>query len=238
MFRRPRLPRWLIVSLCIATWVWLLHAPLLRSLAGPLIVNESDGDVSHVGILQWQEIGDGENCFNAAAALYREKPSRRFLVVERRLDRLMEIGILEPFATVSYWALKSLGAPTQAMSILRSNGCDDWATARALRTWLVDHPQASIAVFCGSFRSAHLRYALDTVLDADQAARVHVRGLRDSRYNETNWWQSRDGIKEFGIGWLRRLHGWCVGGGHPAPPSVSAGEYEDQTRHRLRLPAA
>lgn len=233
MLRKRRPPRWLVVVLCIAFWVWLARAPLLRSLAGPLVFDEPAGDFNYVGILEWYGNPDGDQCFNAAAELFRRKRSCGVLVIESRRDRLVELGILPPFGFVSQCALKALGLPAQVVSTIQRDGCDDWANARALRAWMAHRPDASIVLLGSNFRSAHLRYVLNVVLDPDQAGRVRVRALRDRQSTGANWWTSRTGIKAFGTAWLRQLHGWCAGGDHLPPPSCSVADYEDQTRQVL-----
>ena len=210
-----------------------LHAPLLRCLAGLLIDDEPIGDYQYVGVLEWYGNPDGDRCCDVAVELCRRRPSCGVLLVESRRGRLVEMGILPSFETFSRRELKARGLPPKVVSVIHSDGCDDWATARALRAWLADRPNASLVLLCGSFRSAHLRYVLDAVLDPSQAARVRIRALPDRRYDETNWWTSRDGIKAFGFAWLRQLHGWCAGGDHPPPPSCSVDDYENHVRQTL-----
>ena len=129
--------------------------------------------------------------------------------------------------------MKARGLPPRTVAVIRSDGYDDWATARTLRAWLADRPNASLVLLCDRFQSAHLRYVLDAVLDPSQAARVRIRALPDRRYDETNWWTSRDGMKAFGSAWLRQLNGWYAGGDHLPPPSCSVDDYENHVRQAL-----
>jgi hypothetical protein len=212
---------------------WLVHALFLRGLAGFLVVDETPGDFQYVCILDGYLGPDDDRCYDSAVNLFRQKSPCGVLVVEPRLERLVETGVLPSFETLSRRELQTRGLPQNAVSVVRSDGYDDWATARALQVWLADRPDASVALLCGRLRSAHVRYALDAVLDPAGAARVRLRALPDRRFDETNWWTSRDGIKAFGIGWLRQLHGWCAGGDHRPPPSCSADQYERNVRQAL-----
>lgn len=67
--------------------------------------------------------------------------------------------------------------------------------------------------------------------ESDLAARVHVCGLADPRYDETNWWQIRFGAKEFFYGWVGLAFTWMDGPPRGEEPPLSADEYE---RHVLR----
>jgi hypothetical protein len=204
-----------------------LHGPLLRSLAGPLIADDPVGDYDYVGILQWYNGPDGDRCYDAAADLCRRRPSCQLLLVQSRSNRLVELGILPSFIALTRRQFESRGLPWKSPTILRHNGNDDWATARAIRSWLADRPNVTVVLLCGGFRSAHLRYALDTVLDPTQAARVRVHPLPDRNFDDTNWWKSRNGFKGFGTEWLRQFHGWFTGAEHRPPPYRSIDEYED-----------
>jgi hypothetical protein len=228
--------KWLAAgAVAIAAAALLFHSPLLRCLAGLLIADEPVGDCQYVGVLEWYGRPDGDRCYDVAAELCRSRPSRGLLLVESGRSRLVEMGVLPSFEAISRRELKTRGPLPQTVSVIASDGFDDWAKARALRAWLADRPSGSVVLLCGAFRSAHLRYVLDAVLDPTQAARSRVRPLPDRRFDETNWWTSRDGIKAFGFAWLRQLHGWFAGGDHLPPSSCRVDEYENRVRQALLL---
>ena len=111
--------------------------------------------------------------------------------------------------------------------VLLSHGRGDRNFARTLDAWLRAHPGATVLWACPQFRSARVRQILDAVLGPADARRVRVRGLADHRFDETNWWSSRQGLWYFAVGWLLRLDGWL---GDNAPPveKQSADEYDAQ----------
>ena len=224
--RRHRVLRPAVIVLGALIGLWLVHAPLLRGLARPLIVDEPADDFQYVSILGWHHSPDGDQCYDVASNLYRREPCRGVLVIEPRLERPGEIGAVPSFEAISRYHLKACGLPEEAISVIHTDGSDDWATARALRGWLAPRPDVSVVLLCSAFRSAHLRDTLDTVLDQKQAARVRIRPLSSRRCDKTNWWTNRYGIKTFGIGWLRRIHGWCLAGDDPTP-YPSANDYEN-----------
>ena len=231
--RRHRVLRLAAIVLAAIVGLWFVHSPLLQGLARPLIVDEPTDDFQYVSVIGWRHGPDGDRCYDVAMELYGRESCRGVLVVEPRLERLVKTDATRSFEALSRCQLAARGLPEEAVSVIRTDGSDDWATARALQRWLAERPDTSVVLLCSAFRSAHLRYALDTMLDQDPAARVWVRALSDRRCDETNWWTSRGGIKAFGVGWLRRFHGWCAAGDTPPPPCRSADEYEGKIEQAL-----
>jgi hypothetical protein len=207
-----------------------LHAPILRCFASKLIVDESPGEFQWIGILESQNGPSGNRCYERAVQMQRERASAKILLVEPQSNRLVEIDVISSFGAVSRRILTSKGTPSDAIATTQRNGTDDWGTARALRNWLAERPNESMVVLCSSFRSAPLRYALDTVL-GESSARVRVRALSGRQYNKSNWWKCRAGIRSFGIEWLRLLYGWCCGE-EPSAEVGSADQYEHAIRKR------
>jgi hypothetical protein len=227
--------RWLrfLILLAAVAGLWWAHGPVLRSVGGLLVSDEPVGQYQYVGLCGRDSGPDGDRAYDAAAALFRQHPSCHILVIQTAALRLVETGILASLATLSRRELAARGVPAHTLVATSRDGGDDWATARALRVWLSDHPTDSIVLLCARFRSAYLRHALSAVLDSSQAARVRLHALRDRRCDETDWWKSRTGYKAFGMECLRHLHTWCVGGGHPMPPLQSADDYERSFRLTL-----
>ena len=215
-----------VAAVALAAVFLFFHATLLQHLAGPLIADEPVDHLQYVGLVEWNNAPDGDRCIDQAIALVRQNPNRKVLLVELARTRLVEIGVLPSFESLCRNELKARDFPPQIISVIRCDGYDDWSTARAIRTWLADHPDAILGLLCGRFRSAKVRYTLDVVLDPEQAARVYVRGLPDHRYDETDWWKSRMGIKAFGFAWLRRLHSWFSDPEHLPPLYRNANDYE------------
>lgn len=224
--------RWLVIGILLIG-LWASHAFVLRVLAGFLIVDEPADDYQYVCLLTRRQEPDGDRCYDVAVNLHRRKPSCGVLVVEPRRGRLVETGVLTSFETLSRRALEARGLPPDVVSVIRSDGRDDWATARALKAWLVDRPDGIVVLLCEAFRSAHVRYVLDAVLDPAQAARVRVRALSDRQCDETQWWTSRRGVKAFGENWLRLFHVRYAGGDHLPPSVCGADDYESGVRRAL-----
>ena len=198
-----------------------------------MIADEPADNFQYLCLLDKGDGPDGDRCYDAVARRYRQNPSCRILLVEPRILRLVEVGVLPSFDALSRRELGKRGLPLGIISLLPSDGGDYWAAARTLRAWLADRPNATVLVFCGRFSSAHLRSLLNLALGSAQAARVRLQALPSRRYDETDWWTSRSGIKGFGIEVLRQLCGWCAGGDHPPWHPCSADDYERHVRQAL-----
>jgi len=228
MMRRIAGKKWLrwASAAMLAAGLLLFHAPLLRGLAAPLIVNQPTDEYDAVCISTWGETPDGDHCYNVAGEMHARKPKSRILLVVQPATRLEAIGVLPSFESLSRKELAARGVPADSLVILRGRPRNDRATAVALGAWLDAHPDARATLLCGQFRSAYVRSALDSSLDPAQAARVDVRALPSRRYDHTNWWKSRTGFQAFGINWLIYLHGLWYGWNTAEPAEKNADDYE------------
>jgi hypothetical protein len=219
--------RLIVMAMVVVVVAGCSHTILLRLASLPLVAKEPSGQFDYVGLLPWGNGVDGQESYPVAAELLRQKSVRGILLFNAPHDRLVEIGVLPSREAVICQELKLLKVGKDAITAFPCQAAqDDWATARAVKTWLAKNPTANIILMCNRFRSAHLRDALDKTLDVADAERVGVQGVADRDIDETNWWKSRDGFKAFGVGWLRRMHGWCVGGRQEVPKLEDADGYE------------
>jgi hypothetical protein len=216
--------RWLLAAVVLIA-VWIVQAPILRGLAGLLIVDQPTEEFDYVCLLAWGYQAEGDRCYDVAGDLHREKPSRRILLVGQRPSRIEKVGVMQPLAAISRRELGARGVPPEAVSLIRGGQWNDWANARSLAAWLGDHPGKSVLLLCSQFHSAQVRHVLDAVLDVDEAARVRIRALPSRQYDNTNWWTVRGGYREFGARWLMRIQSWLGGGDVPQSPEKSADEY-------------
>lgn len=201
------------------------HAALFRYLAGKLIVDEAPGEYQWIGIVQSYDGKGGGNCYELAREMQSDRSTAKFLLIGTSHDRLVEAGILPSYETAGRGELEAKGVSPDTIATTERDGSDDWATARAIRDWLESRPKDAVVLLGSSFGSAHLRYALDTVLGPELSSRVRLRAIPSRQYNEMAWWTSRAGIRNFGIDWLRLLRGWCCGE-EPPFQSGTADEYE------------
>jgi hypothetical protein len=217
---------WAGAAVAVLAAAWLCRAPLLGGLAGFLIVDQPADDVNWIGVIGSERGPAGDRRYEAVAELLLKRPSSQILLVELRPSRLEQIGVLPPFAELSRQHLTPLGVPGGKLARIQADGTSTWAVAHALAAWLPKHPDASLLLHYPQFRTAHLCYAIDSVLTPAEAARVRIHPLPDGRFDATDWWRSRSGFGAFGIAWLLQLQDWLGGGRDPAPPQKTADGYQ------------
>ncbi len=121
--------------------------------------------------------------------------------------------------------LETHAVPATVIQILPGETRNDWDRARILLDWMREHPEEHVALLCNRFGSRRLRIILDRVLGSD-ARRVHLVALADRRYDETNWWRSKDGVVAFWDGFSHLGYVSLAGEGDGPGPSWDADAWE------------
>ncbi len=189
----------------------LAHPLVLRALGRVLVVDQPCEAPSHVLLI------GGDSAHDRAAELLRDDPRRRVLLIPWRPGRLTRVGLLPPAHQIARRALLERDVPAEAIHVLQGQARSQWQAARLLDDYLAAHPRAEVVVLCDRFASRRHRLVLDRVLDPRRAQRMSVRGLRDRRYDETDWWRVRRGAKEFLTAGIVLTHAWLAGETPPAP---------------------
>ena len=167
------------------------HRPLLRLCASGLIVDSADGHADTILIL------DGDRCFEKAAEHYARGACDHVLLLAWQPDRLTMLGVLPSWDTIGRRELLAAGMPADAIFTTGGQVRNNWDAARTLDKWLDNNPQRRVDVFCHRFHSRELSHICNREIDSSRRARVHVRALSDRRYDETDWWLSKLGVKDF-----------------------------------------
>lgn len=203
--KRPK-RRWvrrLAIALGVVACLWFTRGPLLRGVARALIVDEWDREADHLLLF------GGDRCFDVAARWHGEEPSRVILLVEEKPERLVRTGILPSFEETCLRELGARNVPEDSVAVIPGQAEHMREAAELLDEWLAQRPNARIQVLCDRFNSRCCRLQLDAGLGLADAARLSVHGLPDRRYDETDWWTSRRGIKEFVPAALALGYAWC-----------------------------
>lgn len=219
-----------------AVWLFLViligvgHAPLLRRLAGILVVDQTSDGAGTLWLFDPPGAGGLDRSqYDAAARLHDEDPSRKILLVEDDSSRLVLGGVLPSFQAISRKALAARGVGGEAIGVLDAPG-NAWEAARRLRTWLEERPGEKALVVCDRFESRYRRFILASVLGPRGAQRVRFRAVPDDRFDEANWWRSRLGVKVFARNLSVLLYVWIHGEDTAIPARWDPDEYEASLR--------
>lgn len=220
--RRIHWLRWILASLLLACVAG--HKPLLRTCARLLIVEEQTKKVD------WVQPSGGDRRFDIAAEWIRDGQAKRVLLFEDSLRNLTRYGILPPGHEIALKELDKRGVP-QSMIDLRPR---DQSLSRPpfadLVRCLTEDESARVGILVDRFSTRQLRLALDRALDVELARRVTVVALTDRRYDESNWWKSREGIKAVMNATLRLVHAWGFARSDEPVRRWDPEEYEVQLR--------
>jgi uncharacterized SAM-binding protein YcdF (DUF218 family) len=220
MSRRRRWLRRGMTILIVLICLYLFRAPLLRSAARLLVFDEP---------LQKTEallLHSGDRVFAEAARLYREGSARRILVIQDYPVRLVRTKILPSNVDKVKTQLGKRGVPDEAFVILDGASRDSWDAGRRLGRWLAENPEATVTVLCDKFATRRARRVLQTVLENSSFSRVHWHALPDRRYDEGNWWKTRNTmVIAFGA-FLHSAHLWLYGENKERQPEWDPDQYE------------
>jgi hypothetical protein len=170
----------------------VFHPLVLRGCARLLVVDQPlPPSATHV------LLRGGDRQFDRAAELLASGRCRGVLIQAGLPDRLAYLGILPTWTELCRRELGQRGVPDERLTVQETAGQRSWDGARALGDWLTQHPDARLIVLVDRFASGELAYILRQTLRPEHAARVALCALPDRRYDETNWWRSRTGLKAF-----------------------------------------
>jgi hypothetical protein len=206
----------------------LAHRPLLRWAACGLIVDDHEEQTPDA---IW--LGGGDRRFQAAADLYRENPRCRILIARSFRDRVVQVAVLPPLEELARNQLLDRGVPSEAVVFFGDSCRDSWEGARALQGWMKENPNKRVLVLCDRFRSRQRLEVLAQVLQPQEAARIGIRGLPAYRYDETDWWRNRTGLKRFMYSWLGLLCVWMIGETAEKPIPLDPDAYERLVAGRI-----
>ena len=94
------------------------------------------------------------------ARFYHAAPARHIVLLPRTPGRLVELGVLPSFATLSRQELGRRGVPAAAITVVDGQAIDAWEEARLLAAWLQARPKAAVVVANSQFDSGHFHYIL------------------------------------------------------------------------------
>jgi len=197
------------------------HQYLLSGIAGWLVSEDRDPEGT------WGLVVDGDRCSSVAAGLVQQGTLKHVLLISSPPGRLQQIGVLPAWDNVIRGELLRQDVPATVIETLHPGAEDGWDDAKTLERWLDRHPDQRVLVFRERFASQRQRVIYNRELSPQNRARVAIVALPDRRYDETNLWKGKVGIKAFFRQWFCLSCERLVGPRQPRKRSLTAQEYED-----------
>ena len=136
-------------------------------------------------------------CYPVVISRLKTGKVHRILFPAEERKRLEQIGVVPPIEELGKQKLLREGIAADAIDIIEGACQSEWDVVRSLDVWLNAHPDQRVRLLCDSFSSRRWRLIVERSLAAPNLARVEVEGIVDPRFNESNWWKSRTGLKGF-----------------------------------------
>jgi hypothetical protein len=187
----------LILVLILVLLAAIFHRSLLAAAGAFLITQDAPAKCDAAVVLRGEE-GDGLRV-QEAARLYRAGWVRKIVLSgARRPFGLHETDLSLP------WAL-DIGLPREDLVPIIHEAQDSWAEAQALAPELEKAGFRCVAVISSETDARKLRI---TYRKAAPRLRALIRTVPSLRFAADSWWRSREGRKEFFLGYVSLVSAW------------------------------
>ena len=214
-----------VYALALLALLVLTHPLWLALLGGLLVADDPPGNAQQVLIL------DGDKRYELAASMVSSGVARGgdVLVYEARDAWLVQHGVVLAPEALARRELGRRGISAERLRVLRG-AADDWRAAlRALASYLDQAPEARVAVLTARIGSQTVSLLADHLLGPARS-RVTIVPLRDRRFDETDFWRSRMGLKSCLNATIDLVYAWL----RPHAPSAPPSRPEQHVRALLR----
>jgi uncharacterized SAM-binding protein YcdF (DUF218 family) len=205
----------------------VFHARLLQWVGSQLIVDSAPGRPDAVLLTA------GDHIYGVAAGYGHENPDVAFLKPEFTKTRLEEMGLWPDRISLFHSELMRRGIPDDRRVVLRGPARNEWEATELLNQWLSGHADQHVAILADEFQTRRIKLVVDSVLKS-RAVQVGIRPLPDRRYEATNWWKSRAGIRTVVLSAISLSMAAFHQSGSAPPDEWNPDEYENS----LRVPAS
>jgi uncharacterized SAM-binding protein YcdF (DUF218 family) len=169
-------------------------------------------------------------------------PDLLILKPEFRKLRLEEMGIWPDPIAEFHRELTRRGVPERQQKILHGQARSQWQAIEFLDQWLAHRSSQKVTAFCEEFETRRLKLIVDAVMKS-RSRQVGIQPLRDRRYDSTNWWKSRGGIRTVALNGIALSIAWLYPGAPRQVRPWDPDEYErslgsPEKGDRTKKPAA
>ncbi|HVJ67838.1 MAG TPA: ElyC/SanA/YdcF family protein [Caulifigura sp.] len=217
--RRRKRRRRRIAAITLLGLLAVFHVPILRGIGSLLIVDDAAPQPGALLLMS------GDGVYRTAEDLVAGNPNAIVLKPEFTKSRLEEMGIWPDRIAEFHRELTRRGIPDSAQVVLRGPVRTEWESIELLDRWLKPDAPMQVTALCDEFQSRRLRYVIDSVLNA-RSRQIGIKALPDRRYDSTNWWKSRAGIRTVILGGISLMTAMFHRPNLAPPPSWDPDVYE------------
>lgn len=219
----------LALGLTIAVSV-LFHGPILRFIGSQLVCDEAGIQLcSHVLPLS------GDRRFDRTAQLLSDNRALRALVLQPGALRTEQAGAVQRPSELAIRNLTDRGVDRSKIDVASGSGHRRWDKAKIINGWLEENPGSNVLILCDELHTRSDRVVVDRLFSQDRSRRVVFQALQDRRFNASNWWTSRVGLKVVFFCYVALVYAH-VGEATDTPKYLTPDEYERASLRLLGVP--
>ncbi len=180
-----------VVILLLIGLAYTLRSQILTGVADFLIVDDPLQTADMIFVLN----GDHDTRPFRASELYKQGLAPLIVIARAESLAAEKLGLAPNDTDVSLGVMKELGVPPEKIVVLPVEGgaTSTFDEARALRGYIETQDMRSIILLTSAFHTRRARWIFAKEL-AGLPVRLEVASVPHYGFDETNWWQSEDGL--------------------------------------------
>jgi hypothetical protein len=181
--------KWPLRFVILALGIFFFRQTILIGFAGLLVVDEPVQAADYLLVL------DGDRSEEKAAELYHQGLISQVVIFEFAPRRLERMGIIPTHGPFVVSELAKRQVPQSAIIVVPAQAKSRWDLTRSLDDWLASKPKGTrVLICCDRLDSRRLASVLDQVLRVEHRENVRILALTHRYFDETNWWQRKEGV--------------------------------------------
>jgi uncharacterized SAM-binding protein YcdF (DUF218 family) len=179
------------VLLLLAFLAYALRSQILTGAANLLVVNDPLQPADIIFVLN----GDYNTRPFQAGELYQQGLAPVIVIAQAEMLPAEKLGLAPNETDVAISVMKNLGVPPEKIVVLPVEGgtTSTFDEAIALRQHIEANDIHSLILLTSAFHTQRAKWIFDREL-AGLRVRIEVAAVPHYGFDETNWWQSEDGL--------------------------------------------
>jgi hypothetical protein len=181
--------KWLLLIVALAALLFVFRRTILTSVCACLVLDTPLLSADYLLIM------GGDRSEDTAADLYHEGVVSRVVIFETVPSRLDRLKVTEPHAAFLEKQLVKRQVPKAFIEVVPAKARSSWDVMRSLDRWLATRPAGTqVLICCERLDSRRFAWQLDQVLSEEHRKNARIVPVTHRNFDESTWWQSKDGI--------------------------------------------